>query len=308
MTTYVLRRLLQLPIILLVIYTITFVLISQHPGDPVVGDKTPQEQRKLMAARYGISDSPVETYFTFLGRLLTRGDFGLSSQYVNWSVNDIIGATLGPSLLLGAFSLCLALIVGCTLGILAAVRSHGPIDYLVMVYALLGISLPLFVIGAVLLSFFAFTVALFPAGGWGDPSHLILPGVTLSLPFTAYIARLMRAGMLDVLNQDHIRTARAKGLRPTVVVLKHAFKQAFLPVVSFLGPATASILTGSFVVEEIFNIPGMGRAFVQAVNSKDYALILGAVLVYSMLLVVANLVVDVAYQYLDPRIDLEAKQ
>lgn len=320
MPAYTIRRLVQLPIILWVIYTVTFVLISMHPGNPFLSEKMPKENRNMMALSYGIHEVPPnagagerwaarwQTYRTFLGRLVVHGDFGISTEYTNQTVNDIIGATLPQSLLLGAFALAVAVIVGCTLGVVAAVRSHGPVDYLVMVYAMLGISLPLFVIGAVLLTFFAFTLGWFPVGGWGTPGQIILPGVTLSLPFTAYIARLMRAGMLDVLGADHIRTARAKGLAPRVVVLKHAFKQAFLPVVSFLGPATASILTGSFIVEKIFNVPGMGSAFVQAVTSKDYALILGSVMVYSTLLVVANLVVDLSYHWLDPRIHLEGER
>ncbi|MCG3179980.1 MAG: Dipeptide transport system permease protein DppB [Phycisphaerae bacterium] len=323
MTAYILRRLIQLPLILLVIYTVTFALISMHGGNPFVGDKTPAENKKLIAERYGvIIRSPEELkdqtfaqrwadngrmYWGFLSRLVVHGDLGLSSQFEDMTVSEIIGHALPRSLLLGAFALCLSVLVGCTLGILAGVYSHGPIDYLVTVYALIGISLPLFVIGAVLLWMFAFAWPLFPVGGWGSPSQLVLPGVALSLPFTAYIGRLMRAGMLDVLSQDHIRTARAKGLPGSQVVLKHAFKQAFLPVMSFLGPATASILTGSFVVEQIFDVPGIGRAFVDSVTSKDYALILGTVLIYSTLLIVANLIVDLAYHWLDPRIHLEGQ-
>ncbi len=319
MTAYIIRRLIQLPIILWVIYTLTFLLICNHPGNPFIKEKTPPEQLQFMAARYGIVDTPTgapwtrlwadrgRTYAGFLGRLVTRGDLGPSSEFASKSVNDIIAEALPRSLLLGAFALVLAVLAGCSLGILAAVRSHGPVDYLVMLYALLGISLPLFVIGAVLLGFFAFTLGLFPVGGWGRPGQLVLPGITLSLPFTAYIARLTRAGMLDVLNADYIRTARAKGLPGRRVVLKHAFKLAFLPVLSFLGPATAAILTGSFVVEKIFNIPGIGWAFVQSVQSKDYGLILGGVMVYSTLLVIANLVVDLCYHWIDPRIRVEGE-
>ncbi|MDD4889823.1 MAG: ABC transporter permease [Phycisphaerae bacterium] len=317
MIAYVIRRLIQLPIILWVIYTLTYVLICQHPGNPFIDDKTPREQRALLAARYGVVDTPADapwrqrwadrgrTYVNYLGRLVLHGDFGLSSQNAGKTVGDIIGSTLPRSMMLGAFALVLAVLVGCSLGVLAAVRSHGPVDYFVMLYAMLGISLPTFVIGAVLLSFFGFTLGLFPVGGWGSPAQLVLPGITLSLPFTAYIARLTRAGMMDVLHADYIRTARAKGLPERRVVLKHAFKLAFLPVLSFLGPATAAILTGSFVVEKIFNIPGIGRAFVISVQSKDYGLILGTVMIYSTLLVVANLIVDLAYGLVDPRIRLE---
>ena len=315
MIAYIVRRLIQLPIILWVIYTLTFLLISLHPGNPFVGDKTTEIQKQFMARRYGIVDRDTSdwkqwwadratTYANLLGRLV-HGDLGPSSEFENRTVNDIIAASLPRSVLLGVFALMLAVVVGCTLGIVAAVKSHSSVDYAVMLYALAGISLPLFVIGAMLLSFFAFTLAWFPVGGWGRPSQLILPGVTLSLPFTAYVARLMRAGMLDVLHADFIRTARAKGLPARQVIFKHAFKLSFLPVLSFLGPATAAILTGSFVVEKIFNVPGMGAAFVTSVNSKDYGLILGTVLVYSSLLVVANLVVDVAYAWVDPRIHLE---
>lgn len=317
MIGYVIRRLIQLPIILWVIYTLTYLLICQHPGNPFLDDKTPKEQRALLAARYGVIDTPKDaparvvwrnratTYVNYLGRLVLHGDFGLSSQHAGKTVGDIIGSTLPRSLMLGAFALALAVLVGCSLGVLAAVRSHGPVDYAVMLYAMAGISLPTFVIGAMLLSFFAFTLGLFPVGGWGSPSQIILPAVTLSLPFTAYIARLTRAGMLDVLNADYIRTARAKGLSERRVVLRHAFKPAFLPVLSFLGPATAAILTGSFVVEKIFNIPGIGRTFVISVQSNDYGLILGTVMIYSTLLIVANLIVDLAYGWVDPRIRLE---
>lgn len=314
MIAYVIRRLIQLPIILWVIYTLTFMLISMHPGTPFVGEKTTAEQVRFMNRRYGIVDSGDaagwelwrqrgQTYLNYLG-WLARGDLGPSSQFENKTVNDIIAGALPRSLLLGGFALALAVLIGCTLGVLAAVKSHGPVDYAVMLYALLGISMPLFVIGAVFLSFFAFTLGLFPVGGWGGARQIVLPGVVLSLPFTAYIARLMRAAMLDVLGADHIRTARAKGVAGREVVLKHAFKQSFLPVLSFLGPATASVLTGSFVVEKIFNVPGIGAAFVQSVQSKDYGLILGTVLIYSTLLVIANLIVDLAYAWVDPRIKL----
>jgi oligopeptide transport system permease protein len=306
MSRRIVIRLLQGIVVIWAIYTVTFVLAWVIPGDPFAheGRRVPPLIEQALRQRYGI-DNAWTFYFDYLKSMLTL-DFGLSLHYRDWTCNQILRASLPVSVALGAWALALALAFGVLLGVLGAVYRYHLIDYVTLFVAIVGISVPSFVVAAGLLIVFGIMLDWAPVGGWGTFSHIWLPGIALSLPFMAYIARLTRLGMLDVLGSDYIRTARAKGCSRSTVIWKHALKNAFLPVLSFLGPATAHIMTGSFVVEKVFNIPGMGTHFVQSVLNKDQMLILAVVMVLSVLIVMFNLLVDIAYGWLDPRIGSEA--
>ncbi|MFA7237707.1 MAG: ABC transporter permease [Phycisphaeraceae bacterium] len=301
----ILRRLLLMPVLLLVIYTVTFVLAWMIPGNPL---QWPEQRRpsaqveQAMKERYNL-DNPVRFYWQYLDRVVTRGDFGPSLHYQDWTVGEILKAALPVSVQLGLAAIVMALLIGTGAGVVGALRPGTLLDHATLSLALVGISLPTFVTGSALLILFAVWIPLLPVGGWGSVSQLIGPAFVLSLPFAAYIARLTRLGMVEVMTSDFIRTARAKGLPMRRVVMYHAMKVAFLPVLSFLGPAAAAAMTGSFVVEKVFNIPGMGQHFVDAVLNKDLFLIMGVVLVYAAMLIVFNLLVDLAYTLVDPRID-----
>jgi oligopeptide transport system permease protein len=315
-------RLIQLPILLWVIYTVTFALAWVAPGNPLEreGRKPPPEVQEVMKAKYSLDD-PLKFYREYLfgkpqessyirswldGKVtggVLNGDFGPSLFNKDWTVSQIIGGSLWVSIRLGLAAILLAIVLGVPVGVIGGVKRGGVADFLSTTMVLVGISLPLFVIGALLVLLFVLTIPLLPIG-WGELRQMVLPTFTLSLPFAAYIARLTRLGMVDVLSSDFVRTARAKGLSETSVVFKHALKVAFLPVLSFLGPAAAAAMTGSFVVEKIFNIPGMGQHFVDAVLNKDLFLIMGVVLVYATLLILFNLAVDLTYRLVDPRIEV----
>jgi oligopeptide transport system permease protein len=306
-------RLVQLPFILLAVYTATFLLAWQIPGNPLEkeGRRPPQEVMEAMQAQYNLDD-PVAFYGDYLwkasGLAWVSGErdgpvfnLGPSLRHENWTVNDILMAQLPVSMTVGLCAILLALCIGLTAGVLGATRPGSLLDAASFLVAIVGISLPSFVIGVVLLVVFAVWFQWFPISGWGTWRHLVLPSIALSLPFAAYIAQLTRSGMIEQLRSDHIRTARAKGLPERTVVLKHAMKNAFLPVLNYLGPATAAAMTGSFVVEKVFAIPGIGTHFVDAVLGKDITVLMGIVLVYSTMLVLFNLTVDVMYRFLDPR-------
>ena len=307
MTRLIFIRLLQLPLILLVIFLITFALAWILPGDPLDrpdGQQPPIEVKLAMLKQYSL-DSP----WSFLGTYVTnlaKGDLGPSLTFRDQRVNDIIASGLPVSAVLGVSALFIALHLGLFAGIVGALRPGSGWDFSSLLVALVGISLPTFVTGAVLLVLFTGLMKFLPPGGWGTPSHLLLPALALALAPAAYIARLVRLGLADVMSSDFIRTARAKGLSVKRALFDHAMKVAFLPVLSFLGPAAAATMTGSFVVEKVFDIPGMGEHFVNAVLNKDQFLILGIVLVYSTMLIVFNLIVDLAYAWVDPRIEVGA--
>jgi oligopeptide transport system permease protein len=298
-------RVAQFPFILAVIYVITFLLAWVAPGDPFVNEKNmdPTVVASLKERFHASSASQFLTWYPY--NILVHGDFGPSMQYREWSVNDIIATALPVSVTLGLFSLVIAVLVGVGVGTIAAVRRGGIADWTSLSIALIGISLPSFVTAALLLMFAAWSKIL-PAGGWGGFSNLILPGLALSLIPMAYIVRLTRVSMLDTLGADFVRTARAKGLSKSVVIWKHCLRNAFLPVLSYLGPAAAFALTGSFVVEKVFQVPGLGQHFVNSVLNRDRTLILGVVIVYSAFLLSFNLLVDLAYAWVDPRIDITA--
>ncbi|MFT5128806.1 MAG: oligopeptide transport system permease protein [Rhodothermales bacterium] len=305
MLRYTLIRLVQAPIVLFLLVTITFFLIRFAPGGPFSGEKNlPPEVEAALEAKYQLDKPLPVQYFRFMGRLL-HGDLGPSLKHKDRTVNEIIGSHLPTSMLLGGIAMSLALAMGLGAGIVAALRQNTAVDYSVMTVAVLGISLPTFVIGPLLQIFLAMRTQIFPVAqyhGLSSPSYLVLPAVTLALPFAARIARLMRAGMLDVLGQDFVRTARAKGLHEHTVVLRHALRGGILPVISYLGPAIAAITTGSLVVEKIFQIPGLGSEFVESALNRDYFLVIGTVIVYGLFIVLCNLIADLAYGILDPRV------
>jgi oligopeptide transport system permease protein len=301
----ILYRLLQVPLILAVIYVLTFLLAWVAPGDPFVNERNlaPIVQEQLKKKYH--AESAWGFLVWYPRNIITSGDFGPSMQYREWSVNDIVKASLPVSITLGFFALVLAVLVGVGVGTLAAVARGGILDWSSLSITLIGISLPSFVTAALLLMLAAYWKL--PIGGWGSFSDMLLPGLALSLAPMAYIVRLTRVSMLDVLGHDYVRTARAKGLSRSIVVWKHCLRNAFLPVLSYLGPAAAVTLTGSFVVEKVFNIPGLGQHFVNSVLNRDRTLILGVVMVYSVFLLTFNLLVDIAYAFVDPRIDITAE-
>jgi oligopeptide transport system permease protein len=304
MLRFIAKRVLGLIVILFCVITITFFLIRLMPGGPFDRErKLPEHIEKQLLAKYKLDGPLSEQYINYLGDLL-HGDLRLSTKYRSRSVNEILADSLPVSGLLGGIAFCAATLGGVFLGSLAAAKQHTWIDRNAMLAALFAISLPPFVIGPLLVLVFAIYIPLLPVGGWGNLQSLILPSITLAAPYTAYIARLTRASMLEVLTQDYIRTARAKGLSENAVIYKHALRVAILPVVSFLGPLAANLLTGSIVVESIFSIPGAGGFFVNSVLNRDGFLLAGVVIVYCTLLVFFNLVVDVLYGFLDRRITL----
>jgi oligopeptide transport system permease protein len=304
MTKYLFRRIGGAIPTLLLLITVAFFMVRLAPGGPFDFERTlPPEIEANLLAQYNL-DAPLwQQYVSYLGDML-RGDLGPSFQYRDYTVNELIADGLPVSMLLGGLSMLLALVLGVTAGCLAAVRRNRWQDHVVMTLAMTGISIPNFVVAPLLILLFAIYFDLLPAGGWNDasPANLVLPVLTLALPQVAYIARLTRSNLLDVLRSDFIRTARAKGLPGHVVITRHALKPALLPVVSYLGPAAAAVMTGSVVIEQIFGIPGVGRFFVQGALNRDYTLVLGVVVFYGALVVLFNLLVDLVYAWLDPRV------
>ena len=296
------RRLILGLVTLGCVYTLTFLMVIAVPGNPFRQSERnmPPEAERALRVRYSM-DNNWKYFFEFLGGAALL-DFGPAFTYNDWTCNQIIAEALPVSATIGFLAILIAVVVGIPAGVISAVRRNSWVDVGVLGLVLLGISLPTFVTGTALLIVFAVCFHLAPIGGWGTFAHLPLPAITLSLPFIAYIARLTRAGMLDVLSSDFIRTARAKGASHRRVIWKHALKVAFLPVLSFLGPATAQAMTGSFVVEKVFGIPGLGQHFVNAALNLDPGLIMSTVLVFSALLIAFNLLVDVLYAWVDPRI------
>ena len=303
MTGFLLRRLLQAIPVLLVVVTLAFFLVRAAPGGPFDAERAvPPEVLKSLNARYHLDDPWHRQYLDYLGRAL-QGDLGPSFKYPGRSVNEILAAGFPITLELGCYALLVALGLGLTAGVLAALRPRQWIDHAAMAVAMGGICLPTYVMGPLLVLVFSIWLDWLPVSGWGYlPGDKILPSLTLGFAYAAYIARLTRAGMLEVLQQDFIRTARAKGLPETTVVLKHALGGGLLPVVSFLGPALAGLLSGSFVVETLFQIPGLGRYYILAAFNRDYTLILGTTIFLAALIVLFNLLADLLAFWLDPRL------
>ncbi|MBL9216612.1 MAG: ABC transporter permease subunit [Opitutaceae bacterium] len=305
MLRFIARRLLQVIPVLFVIITATFFMVRFVPGGPFTAEKAvPPEILRNLEAHYGLDQPLWRQYLNYLGRVV-RGDLGPSFKYSNRSVNEIIADKLPVSLELGATALAVALVLGLGLGVLAAVRRNRWPDYLASSVGMLGICVPTFVMGPLLVLFFAIRLGWLNASGWYTLPDRILPALTLGFVYAAYIMRLTRGGMLEVLNQDYIRTARAKGASEVRIVLRHALRGGLLPVVAFLGPGIAGILTGSFVIETIFQIPGLGREFVNSAFNRDYTLVLGTVILYAGLIIGLNLVVDVVQVWLNPKLKFE---
>ncbi len=305
MLVFVLRRLGALLLVLFCVVTITFLMMRLAPGGPFTRErKIPEHIERELLKRYNLDGPVYQQLGSYLWNLAAHGDLGVSTKYRSRSVNEILAQTLPVSGLLGALAFTIAATAGVWLGTFSAVRRDTALDAGAMFAALFAISVPTFVTGPLAVLLFAVLLPVFPVGGWGTARSLVLPALVLAAPFVAYVARLMRSSMLETLGQDFIRTARAKGLPETRVVYQHALKVAILPVVSFLGPLAANLLTGSLVVESIFNIPGMGGFFVNSILNRDFFLISGVVIIYCTLLVAMNLLVDVAYTLLDRRVKL----
>lgn len=297
-----LRRLASMPIVLLCVVSITFFLIRLSPGGPFDAErKLPAAIEKQLLAKYKLDGPILEQYTGYLSDLL-HGDLRLSTKYRNRSVNEILAQTLPVTLTLGATAFLLAVLMGLWLGAFAAARPGTSAESCALALTLFSISLPSFVLGPLLILVFSIKLAWLPVGGWGTPQQLLLPAITLAIPFAAIIARLLHDSLRETLGEDFIRTARAKGLSESRIIYGHALRVAILPVVSYLGPLAANLLTGSIVVETIFHIPGAGGFFVNSILNRDGFLLGGVVIVYCLLLMIFNLIVDLSYRLLDRRI------
>ncbi|MEM7611499.1 MAG: ABC transporter permease subunit [Pseudomonadota bacterium] len=302
MLRYALSRLASAVPTLLLVLILAFALVHAAPGGPFDTERVlaPEVQARLQAA-YGLDQPQWRQFLNYLGGLL-RGDFGPSYRYPQSSVGELIADAFPVSASLGLLALVFGVAIGVLAGTMAALRQNRFVDHAVMTVSMTGISVPSFVIAPLLVLLFAVTLRWLPASGLQSPQHYVLPVFALALPMVAYIARLMRASMLEVLKSQFIRTARSQGLTRTTLVFRYAMKPALIPVISYLGPAIAAVLTGSVVIEQIFNLPGIGRLFIQGALNRDYTLVMGLVVLYSTLLISLNLLVDLVYGYLDPRV------
>ncbi|MFO8027222.1 MAG: ABC transporter permease [Opitutales bacterium] len=295
------RRLLQAIPTLCLIATLTFVLLHLAPGGPFDAEKpVPPEVKAQIEAHYGLDLPLHRQYLRFLGNAL-RGDLGPSYKYAGWRVDEIIRQSFPVSLELGAIALIIALALGIPLGVIASLQHGKSSETALMSVAMIGICLPTFVLGPLLLLVFSSGLGWFNPLGWSVASDRVLPALTLGLFYGAYIARLTRSGMLDTMHHDYIRTARAKGLSERLVVLRHGLRNALYPVVAYLGPAVAGLISGSFIIETIFFIPGLGMFFVNSAFNRDYTLVMGTVLFYAVLIILFNLLVDLIQMWMNPR-------
>jgi oligopeptide transport system permease protein len=305
MLAFILRRLLLIIPMALLVITLTWGLVRLAPGNFYTGEKKlPAAIEANIRKKYGL-DKPWYEQYGLMMLNIVQGDFGDSLKYEGQSVNEIIGRHLPYSATIGILAFLLALIVGLTAGTIAALKQNSLFDYTSMSLAMLGLSVPNFVLGPILVLVFSFWLYWLPPARWGGISAIMLPVITLAAIYAAYIARLTRAGMLEVLRSDYIRTARAKGLDEKTILLRHALRGGIVPVLSFTGPALAALLAGTVVVERVFVIPGLGNIFIQAVLNRDEPLILGIVAFLSVLIMVLNLIVDISYGFIDPRIRYE---
>jgi len=302
MISYALRRLLGAIPTIFIIITAAFFMMRIAPGGPFDQERTLEATvMENLNATFGLDRPLWQQYGMYLGNLF-RGDMGPSFIYRDMRVQEILGEGLPVSVQLGLTALIVALGVGTLLGCLAALRQNTSTDYTVIAVATFGITVPNFVVAPVLSLVFAVMLNWLPAQGWGETRQMILPVIALALPQIAIVARLVRGAMIEALRSDHVRTARAYGLPPRMVVVKHALRAAILPAVSYLGPAAAALLTGSIVVEQVFNLPGIGRYFVQGALNRDYTLVMGTVVIVAVFVVLFNLIVDLLYALLDPRV------
>lgn len=307
MGKYILKRCVIAVVTLLILVTIIFILVRLLPGDPFASEKATAVSVARMREYYGLDKPLISQWATYIGNLL-RGQLGVSYKYVGRSVADAIKQTFPYSASLGIRALGFALVMGLLLGTASAQRAGSAMDRFCVFIAIIGISMPDFIVGSVLQFVFAIKLHVLPAGMWRGPSYKILPVFALSLYTLALITRLMRSSMLEVINQDYILTAKAKGLSKFEIIWRHQLRNAILPVVTVMGPLTAAILTGTFVIEKIYAIPGMGKFYVQSVYDLDYSMILGMTAFYGLFLVVANLIVDILYGIIDPRIKIAERK
>lgn len=308
MWRFALNRLLQAVPVLLIVISATFMLVHSAPGGPFSADKAvPPEVIKALEAQYNLDQPLWKQYISYLGDVV-QGDFGPSFKYSGRTVNELIAAGIPATAELALYAMMVALIIGVSAGVAAAMRPNTMQDYVPMSAAMLGICMPSFLLGPLLVLIFGIYLEWLPVSGWGDmPGDKIMPSITLGTGYAAYIARLSRGGMLEVLSQDYIRTARAKGLSEPVIIFKHAMRGGLIPVVAFLGPAFAGLLGGSFVVETIFQIPGLGRFYVQAAFNRDYTMILGMTIFFAALIILFNLLSDMLAIWLDPKLRQQAR-
>ncbi|GAA0442153.1 ABC transporter permease [Virgibacillus sp. AGTR] len=305
---YIIRRVLTMLLTVWVIATLTFILMKLIPGDPFSTEEgaLPEEALENLYAKYGLDDPLPIQYLTYMKNLLTF-DLGISMEGSGRSVNDIIASGLGASATLGLLTLLIALVFGVTLGIIAALYHNSIFDYTAMVIATVGISVPNFILAPLLMKFLAVDLQVFPVANWGTWQHAVLPSIALASGPLAIIARFVRSSMLDVINQDYMKTADAKGLPTYRILFLHGIRNAILPVVSFIGPLFVSLITGTLVIERIFSVPGIGRYFVDSIFNRDYTVIMGTTIFYSVILVVVLFLIDVSYRFIDPRITLTSK-
>lgn len=307
MKKYILNRLISMIIVLFIVATLTFFLAKAIPGGPFTKEKkVPDAVLKNLEKKYNL-DAPLWKQYTDYMLDLLKGDLGPSFRYDALTVNDIIKKGFPVSALLGFISILLAIIIGIPAGVISSLKQNSWRDNIVMFFSILGISIPNFILATLLMYIFGLKLGILPIAGWGNFSNLILPSITLAAYPTAFIARMTRSSMLEVLSQDYIKTARSKGLSEYVVIFKHGLKNAILPVVTYLGPLIAAVFTGSFVVERLFFIPGLGRYYVTSIYDRDYTVILGTTIFYAAFLVFANFIVDIVYAFLDPRITYTSK-
>ncbi|KAA6453884.1 ABC transporter permease [Bacillus atrophaeus] len=307
MAQYIIKRFLAMAATILVITTLTFVMMKVIPGSPFNEERgTNEAVQKNLETYYHLNDPLLIQYAIYVKSIITF-DFGPSIKKPSESVNDMLERGFPVSFELGMTAIVIAVISGLVLGVTAALRHNGFLDYAAMSIAVLGISIPNFIMATVLIQQLAVNLKLFPAATWTSPMHMVLPTVALAVGPMAIIARLTRSSMVEVLTQDYIRTAKAKGLSPLKIIVKHALRNALMPVITVLGTLVASILTGSFVIEKIFAVPGMGKYFVESINQRDYPVIMGTTVFYSLILIVMLFLVDLAYGLLDPRIKLHKK-
>lgn len=308
MLRYIIKRLIMMIMTILIIASLTFFLMLKIPGSPFDSDRTTNPTIQANLESYYNLDEPMYVqYFTYLKRIVTF-DFGPSIKKPTETVNELLERGFPISFELGIVTIVVALLSGITLGTIAALRHNGIIDYLAMTIAVIGISIPNFILATLFIQVFAVNLGWFPAATWQSVRHMVLPTLALATGPMAIIARLTRASMLEVLTQDYMKMARAKGLKPWRIVIRHALRNALMPVVTILGTMLAGILTGTFVIEKIFGIPGMGKYFVESINNRDYPLIMGTTVFYSAFLVFTLFLVDIVYGFLDPRIKLHKKE
>lgn len=308
MKKYILNRLISMIIVLFIVATLTFFLAKAIPGGPFTKEKkVPDAVLKNLEKKYNL-DAPLWKQYTDYMLDLLKGDLGPSFRYDALTVNDIIKKGFPVSALLGFISILLAILIGIPAGIFSSLKQNSWRDNIVMFFSILGLSIPNFILATLLMYIFGLKLGILPIAGWGNFSNLILPSITLAAYPTAFIARMTRSSMLEVLSQDYIKTARSKGLSEYVVIFKHGLKNAILPVVTYLGPLIAAVFTGSFVVERLFFIPGLGRYYVTSIYDRDYTVILGTTIFYAAFLVFANFLVDIVYAFLDPRITYTSKR